>query len=71
MKRDLLAYSFLIVLALWVAFHLAVLVVYQEAIISERNRWASIPELAFTVGLLVLGLERWVNWVRRSRRGNN
>lgn len=67
-KRDLLSYSFLIIMASWVAFHLLALVIYQQVQIAEFNRWVSIPEFIFTIAVLGLGIERYITCIKRSRR---
>lgn len=69
MKRELLAYSFLIVLAIWVAYHLLVISIHGSATIGELNKWVAIGELVFTIGILVLGIERWLNWIKECRNG--
>ena len=66
--KNLAAFSFLIVLSIWVGYHLFILVLCGSGVIKEPNRWVSIPELIFTIGIFLLSVERYINIIKKRCR---
>lgn len=67
MKQTILnrtASKCLIAMSGWVAFHLLLLCMGKEIVISEPNAWARIPEFICVLAIFGLGVERLIHFYR-------
>lgn len=66
-RLNLLAYSFFVLTAGWVAFNFISIVFNGQTVIGFENYALNIAELIFALGILGLAIERYIHCIRGSK----
>ncbi len=68
--KEIYAGAFLILSAGWILVHLLLIEVFGVVRINEPRGWILWIEIAFTIGIIILGVERLIADFRRLRNNN-
>lgn len=66
--KEILADLFTVFSGGWIALHLVIIAVYGSVCITERFLWILYPEVIIVIGLIALGIERFIDDIKVKKQ---